>query len=179
MDRFKYRGWHKEKKKMYDIESICPYEDEHTLGGEVFIKGFKNSLYFPEEVILMQCTGLKDHTGKLIFESDIVEVRYNGGQIPLFNRKYTNEPEPERFFIRYSDEWQTYFCNNAIQDMSWLNPPLDYLNKTFERQLYPDDADVNNRVTLGKAILVNDYNKFCKVIGNIYETPELLVGVEP
>jgi len=122
----------------------------------------------------MQCTGIKDHTGKLIYEGDIVEVQYNGGQIPLFKREYTNDPEPERFFIRYSEDWAMYFCNNAIESQSWLNPPLDYLHKSFESQLYPNDSDVNNRVEIGKAILVNDDCKFSKVIGNIYENPELL-----
>ena len=140
-------------------------------------------LYLSDEykdiLIAMQCTAIKDHTNKLIYEGDIVELTYNGGQIPLFAGEYSNEPEPERFFIRYSPEWATFFCNNAIRDMSWLNPHIDYLHKTYEHLLYPDDADTRKRVELGKAILVNDYNKFSKVIGNIYENPDLLKGVKP
>ena len=59
-DRFKFRAYNKELRKMYEVDTICPYEDNHTKGGEVFLKGVQyNSFYFPEEVEVMQSTGLK------------------------------------------------------------------------------------------------------------------------
>lgn len=74
MDRFKMRAWHKEQKKMYEVESICPYEDDSTKGGEVFLKGIeKKSFYFPEEVEVMFSTGKRDVNKDLIFEGDIVD----------------------------------------------------------------------------------------------------------
>lgn len=172
-DRHKFKVWCKNKNSWED--DFCFLTPEGKLMRKLkMADGFKEA---DSNHIIVFCTGMKDHTGKLIYEGDIVKVTYDGGQIPLFDRTYQNEPEPEIFYIEYSKDWQTYFCRN-IDKNHYCNPPFDYLTKSFESQLYPNDADVNNRVTLGKAILVNNYNKFCQIIGNIYDNPEILKGEE-
>lgn len=100
---------------------------------------------------VMQCTGIKDSTGKLIYEGDIVEVQYFGGQIPLFANEYCSQPKNEVFEIAYSEEWHQFIAKNDN---------------------YKKVCDVHS-LDLTK-IQINTENKFYKVIGNIYETPELL-----
>lgn len=85
-DRFKFRAWHKEKQEMHNIDGLYAYDSEYTEGGEVFFEedsSPKNSYYFPEEVELMQCTGLKDKNGKLIYELDYVRYANNKYKVEI------------------------------------------------------------------------------------------------
>lgn len=166
-DRFKFRCWHKIYKKIYDVYSITPF------GVVITSLAVSDKKTHFEDCIIMQCTGLKDHTGKLIYEGDIVKLSYNGGQFTLFGDKFSNNPEPDYFLVEYSDDWQQYFCRQLPLNYSGAIQ-LENLHMSYEHDLYPKDADVNARRELNHAILVNDDIKFSEVIGNCYENPELL-----
>ena len=85
-----------------------------------------------------QFTGLKDKSGKEIYEGDIINV----------NGKYPK-------LIRYIDEWASY-CLANLTDLD-----CD-LKTSYWQQVSP--------------CWWTDYKREIKVIGNVYDNPELLKG---
>lgn len=150
-DRFKFKVWDKENKKfLHDLSFDISYNGTLILScgieGKKYINPNDNNRY-----ILIQCTGLKDKNGKLIYEGDIIEVRYIGNQISLFKNEYSEQPETERFEVFCHPEWLKFYAKNDNYRKSCEIHSLD-----LER------------------ILINDYNKTYEVIGNIYENKSLL-----
>lgn len=95
---------------------------------------------YVDETTVGQFTGLKDKSGKEIYEGDIINV----------NGKYPK-------LIRYIDEWASYCLANLTD--------LDCDLKTrYWHQVSP--------------CWWTDYKREIKVIGNVYDNPELLKGGE-
>lgn len=73
-DRFKFRLWHIPTKKMLECYG---FNEHYTFANTFDGIGTEYNPCITKDCILMQCTGLHDKNGKLIFESDCLGCRHN------------------------------------------------------------------------------------------------------
>ena len=106
--------------------------------------GLKHSIFFLTQSVIMQYTGLKDKNGKEIYEGDIVEVIAN------------NQFKGKRFVIKYQKEWGGFIADEGF-DRKRGYGDLFFLAKN--KKWHENDKLGCDEI---------------KVIGNIYENPELL-----
>lgn len=150
-DRFRFRLFDTRNQEMiYDVQQSQFNYHKNAYDSPLLEGAMLNE---PHIIKLMQCTGLKDKSDKLIYEGDIVEIQYLGAQISLFKNEYSKQPENERFEVFCHEDWLKFYAKN------------DHYRKTCE--IHSFDLE---------KIRINTDNKIYKVIGNIYENPELLQG---
>lgn len=135
-DRFKFRVWDKDKKIIRSVilfeniptehprKPILTYWD-HPCEKTAAIKGSVQRVWL-EDCILMQCTGLKDDNGKLIFEGDIIKFgsRFESMSGVRFIEKNAGFLIKDKF-----NDWKwlydvVYSTNNEIIGNIYENPEL-------------------------------------------------------
>lgn len=93
MDRFKFRIWDIKTKAMRNVWAITPFG---VVVNDLKTENYKIPL---NDSIIMQCTGLKDKNGKLIYEGDVVTYEW----LTPLGKVWRNDG-------KYIVEWSDGFC---------------------------------------------------------------------
>lgn len=133
-DRFKFRFWDKETQTMQKMPMV---ELRHRIT--------LDKIFADDRVIFMQCAGLKDKNGKLIYEGDILDLYVSSKKLYRYEVKY----EIGSFMLVSQDE--IFDFPNVWNDYVYPLSQLYYEYQNEENCIYE-----------------------CEIIGNIYENPELL-----
>ncbi|CDL73992.1 phage protein [Streptococcus phage K13] len=108
---------------------------------------------YPDEIELMQSTGLKDKNGKEIFEGDI---------------------------LKFNDEWNEYchegYVDGSVEGVNYVEVVKGEACFEFGKTRYPESSlfIYMEDEHLSFAELVKDKDFGFEIIDNVYENPELL-----
>ncbi|MFC4771733.1 YopX family protein [Enterococcus hermanniensis] len=153
----KFRAWWIQDEVMTNIYTL-----EFLQGGIRVSDGCWHEKFLGDEVILMQSTGLKDKNDVEIFEGDIVRVfeygRYGGTyNAPVSWISYSNEGE----------QWAFHgFTCIGVKEIEHHSEVESLFTRGFLTRQFGSCVQLSE--------LTKDPRNSIKVIGNIYENPELL-----
>ena len=153
----KFRGWHFKKEQMFSAETMAADDMTITATGHfINVSGADTKLshIFPHDVFLpLQFTGLKDESGKEIYEGDVL--------------KYTRSvSHPEFEFVQKSIGVAAIRPSKGVV----LNKAVIY----YDYESSEDGGEIERDVPRKAPHAIEVSGCHAEIVGNIYENPELV-----
>lgn len=149
----KFRAWHNELGRMMLVKTMFFFAnelEELELNDSIMND---NIPVYPDEIKLMQSTGLHDKNGKEIFEGDI---------------------------LKFNDEWTDYgyegYIEGSIEGINYVEIKREKTCFTFGKTKLSESSLIDlveNEHYPFEGLLIEASYEF-EIIGNVYENPELL-----
>ncbi|CRD35755.1 TPA: YopX family protein [Streptococcus pneumoniae] len=149
----KFRVWHYELGRLMSVK--CMFFQDSEIEEFELNDALMNDCItaYPDEIELMQSTGLKDKNGKEIFEGDI---------------------------LKFNDEWNEYchegYVDGSVEGVNYVEVVKGEACFEFGKTRYPESSlfIYMEDEHLSFAELVKDKDFGFEIIDNVYENPELL-----
>ncbi|HIE1922693.1 TPA: YopX family protein [Streptococcus pneumoniae] len=147
----KFRVWHYELGRLMSVK--CMFFQDSEIEEFELNDALMNDCItaYPDEIELMQSTGLKDKNGKEIFEGDI---------------------------LKFNDEWNEYchegYVDGSVEGVNYVEVVKGEACFEFGKTRYPESSlfIYMEDEHLSFAELVKDKDFGFEIIGNIYENKE-------
>lgn len=123
-DRFKFRCWNKKTNEMFLVYSFDKNFIQAT--NDFVVPSIRR--FNIDDCILMQCTGLKDRNGKLIFEGDIVKFNFDTDEIKAVV-SWDGE-ELIGFYLNTTD----YFKDKYLTDYDFYKNDYEVIGNIYENK---------------------------------------------
>ncbi len=153
----RYRVWHHELGRLMSVKCMFFHDseiEEFELN-DALMNDYITA--YPDEIVLMQSTGLKDKNDKEIFEGDI---------------------------LKFNDEWNEYchegYVDGSVEGVNYVEVVKGEACFEFGKTRYPESSlfIYMEDEHLSFAELVKDKDFGFEIVGNVYENSELYWLIE-